>query len=59
MSTFKYETRTRHGKRTTHGQATGEKQVPRLTFPFVITGVARWLAATRPYRCPHCGAKVS
>jgi hypothetical protein len=58
MSMFKYETRTRHGRCTTHGQVS-VKQVPKLTFPFVITGVARGLAAGRPYRCPQCGAKLS
>jgi hypothetical protein len=32
---------------------------PKVTFPFVITGVARGAAGVRLYRCPECGAKVS
>jgi hypothetical protein len=53
------ETRTRPGTCPTHGKVTMEKRVPKLKFPFVITGVARGLAAARPYRCPTCGAKAS
>jgi hypothetical protein len=32
--------------------------VPRLKFPFLITGPARGVAAAHPYRCPTCGAKT-
>jgi hypothetical protein len=59
MSMFKYETRTRQGSCPSHGHVKGEKQVPKVTFPFVITGVARGVAGVRLYRCPECGAKVS
>jgi hypothetical protein len=52
------ETRTRRGECPTHGSVTGEKQVPQLKFPFVITGIARAIAAARPYRCPDCGTKT-
>ena len=53
------ETRTRQGTCPTHGRVQAEKQLPKLNFPFVITGTARAFAAMRPYRCPTCGAKVS
>jgi predicted RNA-binding Zn-ribbon protein involved in translation (DUF1610 family) len=56
---IKNETRTRHGKCRTHGEVTGSKLVPQITFPFFITGIARGLAAIKPYRCPECGAKVA
>ena len=59
MGSMNSETRTREGTCATHGRVAGEKQVPKLTFPFLFTGVARILAAFRPYRCPQCGAKVS
>ena len=59
MSMFKCETRTRLGSCPARGQVKGEKHVPKVTFPFVITGVARGVADMRPYRCPECGAKVS
>jgi hypothetical protein len=33
--------------------------MPKLRFPFIITGVMRLAAAARPFRCPHCHAKAS
>ena len=59
MSMFKYETQTHHGSCPSHGAVNAEKRVPKLTFPFVITGLARAVAGMRGYRCPECGAKVS
>ncbi len=43
----------------THGHVTAEKQIPKLKFPFFITGLARGLAVARRYHCPNCGAKTS
>jgi hypothetical protein len=59
MAIIENETRTRPGKCPTHGNVTAEKQVPKLKFPFFVTGPARGIAATRPYRCPDCGTKTS
>jgi hypothetical protein len=59
MAMFNTETRTRAARCPTHGPVTAEKQIPKLKFPFVITGLWRWLAALRPYRCPTCGAKAA
>jgi hypothetical protein len=58
MSMIEHETRTRQGTCLTHGQVTAEKKVPKLKFPFVVTGPARAAAAIRPYRCPECGEKA-
>jgi hypothetical protein len=58
MAMIDNETRTRPGNCPTHGRVTAEKTVPKLKFPFLISGVARGAAAMRPYRCPECGAKV-
>lgn len=58
MALIDNETRTRPGTCRTHGHVTAEKQLPRLTFPFLVTGIARGWAAMRPYRCPRCGAKA-
>jgi hypothetical protein len=33
--------------------------MPRLAFPFAVTGVLRLVAMARPYRCPRCGAGTS
>jgi hypothetical protein len=59
MAMINSETRTRPGTCPTHGQVTGEKNVPKLRFPFIITGIGRALAAPRSYRCPTCGAKTA
>jgi hypothetical protein len=59
MAMIDHENLARQGTCPTHGRVTATKQVPKLKFPFVITGVARGAAAMRPYRCPNCGAKVS
>jgi hypothetical protein len=59
MAIIDNETRTCAGSCPTHGAVSAEKKVPRLKFPFVITGLARGLARARPYRCPQCGAKTS
>jgi hypothetical protein len=59
MAMTDIETRTRQGTCPTHGRVTAEKQVPKLKFPIVVTGIARGAAACRPYRCPECGAKVT
>ena len=58
MPTTDNETRTRPGTCPTHGRVTAEKQVPKLKFPFTVTGPKRVVALTRPYHCPDCGAKV-
>jgi hypothetical protein len=58
MAMTDYETRTRQGMCPTHGDVTATKQVPKLRFPIVVTGIARAASAFRPYRCPGCGAKA-
>lgn len=59
MSMIENETRKRPGSCPAHGEVTAEKRMPKLKFPFFVTGVARGLAAARPYRCPDCGSKTS
>ena len=59
MSMFENEVRTRPGECHAHGRVTAEKRVPKLKFPFFITGIARGFALARPYRCPACGAKAA
>ena len=56
MAMIENETRTHPGTCAVHGAVSAEKPLPRLTFPFFITGPARMLALLRPYRCPSCGA---
>ena len=40
----------------THGIVEATRTLPRLRFPFIITGVMRLVAMTRPFHCPQCGA---
>ncbi len=59
MAMIENETHTRQGSCPTHGKVLAAREVPKIKFPFVVTGVARGFAALRPYRCPECGAKVT
>jgi hypothetical protein len=58
MAMIDNEIRTRPATCPTHGRVTAEKKVPKIRFPFVVTGIARGAAAMRPYRCPQCGTKA-
>jgi hypothetical protein len=58
-SSTKNPAQTRPSRCETHGLVEGTRTMPRLAFPFVITGVLRLAARTRPYRCPRCGASTS
>lgn len=50
---------TRPGRCPAHGLVEGTRKMPRLIFPFIITGVLRLAAMTRPFRCPRCGASTA
>lgn len=53
------ETQTAIGVCPTHGEVEGTRELPRVTFPPVITAVFRAVAKRRrPYRCPTCGAAL-
>jgi hypothetical protein len=52
------ETQTTTGNCPTHGTVEAVREIPRVTFPPLITAALRALAKRRPYRCPTCGAKV-
>ena len=53
------EVQTRQGTCPTHGSVQGTRQIPRITFPWLITAVVRAVAMRRPYLCPQCGEHVS
>ena len=46
------------GECPTHGTVEATRELPRVTFPPLITAARRALAKRRPYRCPTCGAEV-
>jgi hypothetical protein len=50
---------TRPGRCSTHGLVESTRTMPKLRFPFIITGVMRLAAAARPFRCPRCGARAA
>ena len=50
---------TRPARCSVHGLIEGTRKMPKLRFPFIITGVMRLAAALRPFRCPRCGAKAT
>ena len=56
MAMIENETRTQPRTCPVHGPVDAEKALPKLKFPFLLTGPARTLASLRPYRCPSCGA---
>jgi hypothetical protein len=50
---------TRPSRCQTHGLVEGTRKMPRLRFPFIITGVMRLAAMSRPFRCPECGTAAA
>jgi hypothetical protein len=52
-------TETRSGECPTHGAVQAERQLPKLSFPFLITAPMRYFAKRKPYCCPECGAPVT
>jgi hypothetical protein len=52
-------TEMRTGTCTQHGTVEAERQLPKLTFPVLVTGTMRYFAKRKPFRCPECGAVVT
>jgi len=52
------ETQTRTGDCPTHGEVEATRELPRVTFPPIVTSMLRAMAKRRPFRCPTCGATV-
>jgi hypothetical protein len=50
---------TRTGRCATHGLVESTRLMPKLRFPFIITGVMRLAAKARPFRCPRRGEKTA
>jgi hypothetical protein len=50
---------TRPSRCSTHGLIEGTRRMPKLRFPFIVTGAMRLVASARPFRCPRCGAKAA
>ena len=53
------ETQTTIGDCRVHGEVEATRELPRVTFPPIITATLRAIAKRRrPYQCPTCGASV-
>ena len=52
------ETQTTIGDCPTHGEVEATRELPRVTFPPMITAIRRAIAKRAPYRCPTCGTAV-
>ena len=52
------ETDTALGDCPTHGEVEGTRELPKVSFPPIITAISRAVAKRRPYRCPTCGAPI-
>lgn len=52
------EIQTTIGDCPTHGQVEAVRELPRITFPPMISAIRRAIGRRRPYRCPTCGAAV-
>lgn len=52
------ETQTIVGECPTHGEVRATRQIPKVTFPLIISGIMRAVAKRRPYQCPTCDAAV-
>lgn len=55
----KTQQKTVSGRCPNHGIVQGTKSVPKVSFPFIVYGVRRAMAAMEPAQCPQCGAKLS
>jgi hypothetical protein len=55
----KTELRTVSGRCPNHGIVQATKEIPTVSFPFVVYGYRRAKAAMSPALCPQCGAKLA
>jgi hypothetical protein len=52
------ELKTVSGRCPNHGIVQGTKSIPKVSFPFIVYGVRRAMAAMQSAVCPQCGAKL-
>jgi hypothetical protein len=49
------EVETKQGLCATHGSVEGTRELPKLTFPWIVNTVRRSMARRKPFLCPECG----
>jgi len=52
------EVETEMGRCDTHGAVTGTREVPTISFPWIVNAVRRSMAKRRPFVCPECGDPI-
>lgn len=53
------DTEYKQGRCPQHGEVKASRELPAITFPFVVTKIQRTLAARKtPFTCPQCGNAV-
>jgi hypothetical protein len=52
------EVQARRGTCPAHGLVEGQREIPRMGFPFVVFAVRRLLAQRKPFTCPTCGSPI-
>lgn len=48
------EVQTRTGRCPTHGTVEATRELPTVTFPWIVNSLRRSLAGRRPFLCPTC-----
>ena len=51
-------TQKQFGECPTHGHVEATREVPSMSWPFIVNAVRRFAARRRPYTCPTCGSAV-
>jgi hypothetical protein len=47
-----------YGQCPNHGQVAATREIPGVTFPFILYGIRRYRARKQPFVCPTCGSPV-
>jgi hypothetical protein len=49
------EVETHTGRCAIHGTVEGTRDMPKMTFPWIVNSIRRSMARRRPFLCPACG----
>jgi hypothetical protein len=52
------EVQTQTGRCATHGTVEATREIPQMSFPFVVYAILRARAKKKPFLCPECGGAV-
>ena len=52
------EVETKTGKCATHGEVEGTRELPKMTFPWIVNSIRRSMARRHPFQCPTCGEPI-